>query len=202
MQTYPALIACVNCDTISERPALARGEQATCAGCGSVLLRTGLNVQELLALALAAAVLFLVANVYPVIGIGLNGEHHRTTLLGSALSLADSSAAPIAIVVALAIVVLPGLQIAVLCWLLSFAQAGKRAPQFNALMRAWEALHPWSMVEVGMLAILVSVVKLRGFLHVEIGIGIWAMAALVVLLIAVVHRDIRSLWAELEATGS
>jgi paraquat-inducible protein A len=198
MQTYPALIACVNCDTISERPALARGQQACCAACGAVLLRSGLNVRQLLALALAAAVVFVIANVYPVIGIGLYGEHHRTTLLGSALSLADSRAAPIAIVVVMAIVVLPALQIAVLCWLLLFARAGRRAPLFGVLMRAWEQLNPWSMIEVGMLAILVSVVKLRGLMHVEIGIGIWAMAALVVLLLAVIHRDIRSLWSEIE----
>src|ERR1700678_708596 len=148
MQTYPALIACVNCDTISERPALARGQQACCAACGAVLLRSGLNVRQLLALALAAAVVFVIANVYPVIGIGLYGEHHRTTLLGSALSLADSRAAPIAIVVVMAIVVLPALQIAVLCWLLLFARAGRRAPLFGVLMRAWEQLNPWSMVEV------------------------------------------------------
>jgi paraquat-inducible protein A len=202
MQIHPALIACINCDTISERPALVRGEQASCATCGSVLLRSGLSAQQLLALALAAALLFFITNLYPVIGISLNGEHHATTLLGSVLSLADSSPAPIAIVVALAIIVLPALQIALLCWLLLFAQAGRRAPLFNPLMRAWESMHPWSMVEVGFLAALVSVVKLKGFLHVEIGIGMWAMAALTVLLMAVVHRDIRSLWCELEGTGS
>ena len=202
MQIHPALIACINCDTISERPALARGEQASCAACGSVLLRSWLSVQQLLALALAAALLFLIANLYPVIGISLSGEHHATTLLGSVLSLADSSPAPIAIVVALALIVLPALQIALLCWLLLFAQAGRRAPLFNPLMRAWESMHPWSMVEVGFLAALVSVVKLKGFLHVEIGVGMWAMAALTILLMAVVHRDIRSLWSELEGTGS
>jgi paraquat-inducible protein A len=204
MEIYPALIACVNCDTISERPALARGEQASCASCGGVLLRSGLSIQQLLALALTSAVVFAIANLYPVIGISLNGEHHETTLLGSVLSLADSSPAPIAIVVALAIIVLPALQIALLCWLLIFAQAGKRAPLFNPLMRAWESMHPWSMVEVGLLAALVSVVKLKSSppLHVEIGVGMWAMAALAVLLTAVIHRDIRSLWSELAGDGS
>jgi paraquat-inducible protein A len=104
-----------------------------------------------------------------------------------------------AIVVALAIIVLPALQIAVLCWLLLYARAHKRAPHFNLLMRAWESLHPWSMVEVGLLATLVSVVKLKGLMSVEIGVGIWAMAALAVMLTAVLHRDVRSLWSELEA---
>jgi paraquat-inducible protein A len=202
MRTYPGLIACVNCDTISERPCLARGEQAACGCCGSVLLRTGLNTQHLLALSLAAAILYIIANVFPVIGITLNGAHHETTLLGSVLSMADSSPAPIAVVVALAIIVVPALQIASLCWLLLFAQAGRRAPLFNPLMHLWEHLYPWSMVEVALLAALVSVVKMKSMLHVHIGIGMWAMAGLVILLIGTVHRDIRSLWAEIEAAAS
>jgi paraquat-inducible protein A len=200
MRTYPGLIACVNCDTLSERPRLARGQQAACARCGSVLLRTELNVQQLLALALSAAILFIIANIYPVIGITLNGAHHETTLLGSVLSLANFSVAPLAIVVALSIIVVPALQIALLCWLLLYARAGKRAPLFNWLMNLWEHLYPWSMVEVALLAALVSMVKLRGMLHVHVGIGLWAMAGLVVVLIATVHRDIRSLWAEIGGT--
>jgi paraquat-inducible protein A len=202
MRTYPGLIACVNCDTISERPSLARGEQAACGCCGSVLLRTGLNAQQLLALSVAAAILYIIANVFPVIGITLNGAHHETTLLGSALSMADSSPAPIAVVVALAIIVVPALQIGSLCWLLLYAQAGRRAPLFNPLMHLWEHLYPWSMVEVGLLAALVSVVKMRGMLHVHIGIGMWAMAGLVILLIETVHRDVRSLWAEIGGGAS
>jgi paraquat-inducible protein A len=202
MRTYPGLIACINCDTISERPSLARGEQAACGRCGSVLLRTGLNVQHLLALSLAAAILYIISNLYPVIGITLNGAHHETTLLGSALSMADSSPAPMAVVVALAIIVVPALQIASLCWLLLYAQAGRRAPLFNPLMHLWEHLYPWSMIEVALLAALVSVVKMRGMLHVHIGIGMWAMAGLVVLCVGTVHRDVRSLWAEIGDTAS
>jgi len=193
MRTYPGLIACVNCDTLSERPTLARGEQAACGRCGSVLLRTGLNVQHLLALSLAAAILYIIANVFPVIGITLNGAHHETTLLGSVLSMADASAAPIAVVVALAIIVVPALL---------FAQAGRRAPLFNPLMHLWEHLYPWSMVEVALLAALVSVVKMKSILHVHIGIGMWAMAGLVVLLIGTVHRDVRSLWVEIAGAAS
>jgi paraquat-inducible protein A len=202
MRTYPGLIACVNCDTISERPNLARGEQAACARCGSVLLRPGLDAQQLLALSVAAAILYIVANIFPVIGLSLNGAHHETTLLGSVLSMADGSAAPVAVVVALAIIVVPALQIGSLCWLLVFAQAGRRAPLFNPLMHLWEHLYPWSMVEVALLAALVSVIKMKSMMHVHIGIGMWAMAGLVMLLIGTVHRDIRSLWVEIaDAAG-
>jgi uncharacterized paraquat-inducible protein A len=58
------------------------------------------------------------------------------------------------------------------------------------------------MVEVALLAALVSVVKMKSILHVHIGIGMWAMAGLVVLLIGTVHRDVRSLWVEIAGAAS
>lgn len=202
MKIHPALIACANCDTLSRSRPLARGERLICASCGAVLLRSGLGIQQLLALSLSAGIVFIIANVFPVLEINLNGRHIQTTLLGSVLSLADFSSAPIAIIVALALIVAPALQIALLCWLLLYARAGKRAPYFNSLLRVWTRLHPWSMVEVGLLAALVAVVKLQGLLHVQVGIGIWAIAALAVLLTVLTHRNVRALWAELEQVRS
>ena len=99
-----------------------------------------------------------------------------------------------AVIVALAIIVVPALQIAMLAWLLWFARDGRKAPQFNRIMQAWERLHPWSMVEVGLLAALVAIFKLNSLVHVSGGIGIWAVAALAILLTALTHRDCRSLW--------
>ncbi|MGA9028404.1 MAG: paraquat-inducible protein A [Steroidobacteraceae bacterium] len=197
MQIHPTLIACMNCDTLSQRPSLMGAEQATCANCGAMLLRAGPGLQHLLALSLAAAVLYIIANVFPVIGINVNGRASDTTLWGSVLSLADHATAPIAIVVALALIVVPALRIGLMCWILLHAQAGRRAPLFNFLMRIWAGLHPWSMVEVGVLAALVSIVKLSGLVHVQAGVGIWAMAALAVLLTVLAHWDTRSLWPEL-----
>ena len=75
-------------------------------------------MQHLLALSLSAAVLYIIANVFPVIGINMNGRASDTTLWGSVLSLADHATAPIAIVVALALIVVPALRIGLMCWIL------------------------------------------------------------------------------------
>jgi paraquat-inducible protein A len=162
-----------------------------------VLLQAAPSVQHLLALSLSAAVCFVVANIFPVLGITLGGRTIKTTLWSSVLSLGDHATAPIAIMVALALVVVPALQIALLCWILPFAQAGHRAPLFNTLMRLWAILEPWSMVEVGLLGVLVTVVRLHGVLQIQIGAGLWAMAALALLLTAITHWDSRSLWTSL-----
>ncbi len=197
MHIYPTLTACTNCDTLSTRLRLESGQRARCANCGSLLLRAAPSVPHLLALTLSAVVCFILANVFPVLGITLGGRTIEATLWDSAASLADHATAPIAIVVALALVVVPAMQIAVLCWILCFAQVGRRAPLINPLMRLWSILEPWSMVEVGVLGALVTVVRLHGLLHIEVGVGLWAMAALAVLLTALTHWDSRSLWARL-----
>jgi len=201
MRVYPDLIACPDCDTVNARPRLVRGEQAACGACGAVLLRAGKSVQELAALSITAAVLYLVANVTPMIGIDLSGRHCETTLWGSVLSFTNHVTAPMAVVVAMAIVVLPALQIGILCWLSLFALAGRRAPLFKDLLRAWESMRPWSMVEVAMLGILVSFVKLKGLFQVEVGIGIWAMAGLAIVLTVIFPRDVRSLWSQVATAG-
>jgi paraquat-inducible protein A len=201
MRVHPELIACVSCDTVNRRPTLRPGEVAVCAACGGTLLRGHKSVQQLAALGLTAAVLCLLANATPMIGIDLSGRHSDTTLWGSVLAFTNHVTAPMAVVVAMAIVVLPALQIAILCWLSLFAIAGRRAPLFKDLMRAWQSLHPWCMVEVAMLGILVSLVKLKSLFHVDVGVGIWAMAGLAIVLTVVFPRDVQTLWSELEPSS-
>ena len=89
-----------------------------------MLQRAGLNVDQLLAVTIAAAIVFVIANLFPVLRITLDGVDRETTLFGSVLSLSNSGSAPMAVIVALAIIVVPALQIAMLAWLLWFARDG------------------------------------------------------------------------------
>ncbi len=143
---------------------------------------------------MAAAILFAIANLCPVIRISMRGLHNEATLWQSAAALAHGPAAPVAVPAALAIIVVPFLQIVLLAWILAHARAGRRAPGFARAMRALVALRPWNMVEVGVLGILVAVIKLAGFVQVAPGAGIWATAGLMLLLTVIANRDIHSLW--------
>ncbi|PLY99976.1 paraquat-inducible membrane protein A [Burkholderia sp. WAC0059] len=195
MQTFPHLAVCEHCDSVYRRRTLARHEVAHCERCAAVLYRASrLDVDRWLALTVSAAIVFAIANACPVILINLQGLHSEATLSQSALALAHGAAAPIAIPAGLAIVVAPLLQIALLAWILAFARAGRRAPGFARAMRWLAVLRPWSMVEVGMLGILVAVIKLSSFVQVIPGVGIWATAALMVLITLIASRDIHWLW--------
>jgi len=191
------LIICEYCDAVYERAPVHRHQRALCTRCGGVLYRySSLSIQQRLALSVTGAVLLVFANLYPVMTIGMQGLSNSATLWDSVLILSSGSITFIALVMALAIIFAPVLQIALLCWVLSFALAGRRAPGFAMCMRCLEGLRPWSMLEVCLLGALVAVIKLAGLLDVIPGIGLIALAALSVLIIYIAGRDIRDLWEQ------
>jgi paraquat-inducible protein A len=199
MKTFPHLIVCEHCDTTYARPALAPGEAARCNVCRMTLCRADrLTIDQWLALTLAAGVVDVIANVCPVIRISLQGLHNQVTLWQAAFALAQGIVAPIAVPTVLAVIVVPFVQILLLIWVLAFARTGRQAPWFAPSMRLLVALRPWGMIEVALLGILVSVIKLSSFLQVTPSAGIWATAALMVLLALIASRDLDGLWALIE----
>ncbi|HQQ71045.1 MAG TPA: paraquat-inducible protein A [Alicycliphilus sp.] len=195
LKTFTNLVACEHCDTTYARTPLAPGEVARCGQCGAVLYRSSpLDIDRWLALTVAAAITFVIANVYPVVKISLQGLRSQATLWESAAALAHGPAAPIAVPTALAIIVVPFMQISLLLWVLGHAHFGRRAPGFRLAMRMLVGLRPWSMVEVALLGILVAVIKLSSMLEVAPGPGIWATTILMILITLVANRDVHWLW--------
>lgn len=199
MLQHPDWIICEHCDSVYHRRPLARGEAARCVRCDAVIERSRrLNVEQLFALTLAAGILFILANVFPIMHISLQGLSNEATLWESVEALAQGRITLIALVAGLAIIFAPLFQILLLGWVLGYAYVGEMAPGFRACMRALEHLRPWSMLEVCLLGILVAIIKLAGMLNVSPGVGLWAMAMLTVLIILIAGRDIRYLWDDLE----
>jgi paraquat-inducible protein A len=200
MKTYPNYIVCEHCDSVYRRRSGRVGEVARCATCGALLYRGGrTDVDSWLALALAAAIAFAIANLAPVMRLSLQSLHNDATLWEAAQALDYGAAGPIAVPLALSIIVVPALQIALLAWTLAFARVRRRAPGFALALRLLVALRPWSMVEVGLLGILVAAIKLSSWMKVIPGVGLGAMAASMVLLTLITQRDLRTLWEATEA---
>jgi paraquat-inducible protein A len=192
------LIICEHCDALYQAQSLNRGESAYCVRCRAVLDRgPRMSIEQLLALSIAAGIMFVFANVFPVISISLQGLHNEVTLWGSVHALAQGRITLIALVAGLAIILAPALQIALLFWVLVHAHRNEVAPGFKSCMRALEHLRPWSMLEVCLLGILVAIIKLSGMLDVHPGVGLWAMAMLMVLIVLIAGKDIRRLWDDL-----
>jgi len=83
-------------------------------------------------------VLLIFANAYPVMTISMRGISNSATLWDAVMILSNGSITFIALVLALAIIFAPMLQIAVLCWVPGFAMQGRRAPGLRAACRRWK----------------------------------------------------------------
>jgi paraquat-inducible protein A len=192
----PRLVACPHCDLIQHLPDLAAGASARCPRCDRELWRhRPESLDRTLALSLGAAVLYVVANTVPMLGLSAVGHQASTTVLGGAQQLWNDGRELVAVLVLFTAVVAPALQIAFMLAIV----VGARREQPRAWIRTLLRHHPttctWSMIEVMMLGVLVALIKIADYAHVVPGLALFALGALVFLLAAMQSGfDPREVW--------
>lgn len=193
------LIACPNCDTLHQRAALPHGETARCVRCHSVLYRSpDLRLTRVLALVIASLIVFAIANAFPIVEIEVQGIYTQTTLIGAAWALYNEGMWLVALLVFATTVLFPLSQLLALLHLIGPLSRGRRPLGAFEVMRALEFARPWGMIEVFMLGVLVSLVKLSAMASVLPGVALWAFGALTVLLALVLSYDLRNLWTVID----
>ncbi|WP_434642614.1 paraquat-inducible protein A [Klebsiella sp. I138] len=137
----------------------------------------------------------VIAALFPVISVGFHGMVNNATLWSVPWALTVDGGNPVmAIGTVFLLLVAPFLQTVLTAWLLSFAHFARPAPGFIFTMRALKWLHPWSMVEVGMLGFLIAGIKLSSLLDVAVGPGGWALALSCTLTVFINSHDLYPLW--------
>ena len=197
MQT--TLIACPECDLLQRAPLLARETLATCRRCHKVLYRPAdENLDRPLAYTLAAAVLFVIANAFPIVGLELQGQSSAATLFGTVRALYEGGMTMLALLVFFTTILVPAVQLSAMTYLLVPLRLGHVPLRLPLALRLLQAVRPWGMVEVFILGVLVSLVKLAGMARVEPGIALWSFGALLLMIAAAVASfDARVIWARL-----
>lgn len=186
---------CEHCDAVHARRALRRGEIAQCTRCGGELYRNRpSDLQWMLALTLASGIVFVIANCYPIVTMELKGVPSHTTLWGAIRATWDTGVGPISVLAALTVFFFPLAQILLFAYVLG-ALLRRRVPAgFIDAMHALRLMRPWSMVEVFVLGILVSVVKIAGMASIQLEVGIFAFGVLTLMLTAINAFDLHALW--------
>lgn len=190
MTTAATLIACHDCDLLQREATPPPGGVASCPRCGAIHYRnTVKNRERSLALAITAAILFIIANLYPIAGIELQGNRHTSTLLGAVQTLWHNGSALVAMLVFMTTFLVPALELALLIWLLATTRPAAWG------LRLVLAMQPWRMIEVFMLGLLVSIVKLSHLATIEPGVALWSFALLMPLFAALSSSfNARDLW--------
>lgn len=190
-----SLVICEYCDAVYARLPLQRGEVARCQQCGSELYRNSrADVDVMLALTLTSAIVFVIANSYPIVELNVQGLSSQATLWDTILFTLDSNVGAIAILAASSAFFFPLIQILLFAYVLIPLRAGRRPHALIGAMHALREMQPWSMVEVFMLGAVVSVVKLTAVATVIPQIGLWGFAALTLLLTILSSFDLHELW--------
>jgi paraquat-inducible protein A len=193
-------IACPDCDLLQQIPPLPPGGKAICTRCGCLLAKQPLGPKDLpLALTIAAAITFVVANAVPLMDLSVMGRFASTTIIGGAYEMWKQDEAITGVLVAFCAVIAPG---GYLVFMLSLLLGARRTPPPHWLgeMLRWAShFEVWSMLEVMMLGILVSLVKIAELASVAAGIGMYAVGTLMLLFPAIaVTFDARDLWSRIE----
>jgi paraquat-inducible protein A len=192
-----ALLACPHCDLLQRDVAVPENALARCMRCRAVLYRPyDENLDRPLAFTLAAAILFAVANIFPIVGLELRGQETTATLTGTAWALFEENMPLLGAIVFFTTVVVPAVQLMAMAYVLLPLRLGY-APHYMPLaLRALQAVRPWGMVEVFLLGLLVSLAKLAGMATVVPGAGLWSFGLLLLAIAAAVASfDARAAWS-------
>jgi len=195
-----SLIACPQCDLLQRLPDLAAGASARCPRCDHELWHPREDpLNRTMALALAAAVLYVVANSVPMLGLTIVGREASTTVLGGCQQLWQDGEELVALLVLLAVVIAPGLQIA---FMLAITAGARRevAPRWvGFLLRHHSQTRTWSMIEVMLVGVLVALIKIAELATVIPGLALFVLGALVFILTWMQTTfDRRQVWERVE----
>lgn len=194
----PDVLCCPTCGLTLEVERPARGQRADCPRCGSTVSEGPHgSLQLTAALAVAALILYIPANIYPILRMHFYGAYSENTVWDGVVSLAQSRQYFVALIVFLASIAVPILKLTGLLYLVISARfgVGRRLRGRTRLYRFIDVVGPWAMLDVFLLAILVALVKLGQIATILPGPGLVAFTAVVVLtLFASASFDPRTIW--------
>lgn len=192
------LVACPACGLSHQLPPIPAGSVAKCRRCRTALERRSRNsLHRTAAFALAALILYVPANLLPILKIDLYGATTVNTVWGGVQSLWQDGDFSVAAIVFIASILVPLLKmfgLLLLC-LMSWTHS-RRYPIFRTrVFQLIEMVGRWAMLDVFVLAVLVSLVKLHRLASIEPGAGALAFAGVVVAsILASASYDPQLIW--------
>jgi paraquat-inducible protein A len=181
---------------------LAPADQHHCPRCGSALhLRKTDSLQRTLALLVTACILYIPANLYPIMHTDTLGTTEPSTIMGGVVLLIKLGSVPVAAVIFIFSVMVPSAKLMSMFYLVWSVERGKKlSPRQRSVMyRITEFVGKWSMVDIFVVAILVALVHLGGMLVIRPGIAALAFAGVVIVtMVAAESFDSRLMWDALE----
>ena len=194
-----ALWSCHDCSLLVGAPV---GQHGSCPRCHATLHRRKPNsLARTWALLLEAVIIYVPANVLPVMTVTSLGRAQADTIMSGVVYLYVHGQWPLAVLIFFASVFVPLVKILTLSFLA--ASVGRRSTwrpvDRTRMYRLTEVVGRWSMVDIYVVTILVALVKLGNLATIEAGAGaVFFGAVVVITIIAAEGFDPRLIWDAME----
>ncbi len=196
------IIACETCGLVQRLDELRPGMAAECCRCGSTITKHKINsLRRTAAFSLAALILYVPANLYPILRMDYYGAYSENTVWDGCVKLFEQDQWLVAVIVFCASILIPLFKLLGLFFLVSTAKVDSPRLQLERtwIYRIIKVAGPWAMLDVFLLAVLVALVKLEKIATVLPGPGLVAFTAVVVLtILASASFDPKLIWGRTE----
>ena len=194
------IVVCHDCDLAQQRRPLSEGEKAVCPRCGSLLYRRQKDViQRTLALSLASLVLFILANSFPFMEFKIAGRVQTGYLATGVVNLQADGYGLLAGMVFFTGELAPLLIISCLLLLSAPLAVGMRPRWLTPVCKFVARMKAWSMMEVYLLGVIVSAIKLADMADIVFGPSSFAFGALIIASTAALSKfDPAVVWEAVE----
>ncbi len=173
-----------------------------CSRCGTRLhSRKPNSLSRTWALTLTAYILYIPANLLPIMTVTMSGKGEPDTIFSGVKELVTGGMWPLALLIFFASITVPVLKLLTLTYLLLSVhfKSSWRPKERTTLYRITETVGRWSMIDIFVIAILVALVKLGSLATIEAGAGGVAFGGVVVItMFAAMSFDPRLIWDALE----
>jgi paraquat-inducible protein A len=199
----PTVIACEGCGAQYALGELAPGLTASCRRCGGVVLKLPIDsLERSLALTVTGLVLLFIAATMPFMSMGIQGRVQEVDLITGALVLGEEGFWALALCVAVLMLLAPAIKLGGLFYVLGGLRLRHPPPSLPLVFRWLVHLRPWSMIEVYLLGVFVAYVKLIEMATVELGPAFYALALLMLVMVAIdLTLSSELVWQEMERRG-
>ena len=167
-----SLLRCEVCEAVN----IDKGEGTKCRRCDSVIYTKTYSTQKAWAYLITAMIAYIPANLYPMLVTKQFGHVEGSTIMGGVVLLWEHGSYPISVIIFIASILIPILKFLILIYLLisvKYAIGKDKKVDKHKLYYMTEAIGPWSMIDVFVVAILAALIHLA---NVEIVAGAAATA--------------------------
>ncbi len=194
------VILCPDCDLLLEKIPVENGCRLVCPRCSCVLLSPRENsIEKTLAMVLAGLFLYLPANFLPLLTFDAAGLKSSGSIWDSWLTLANTGYHFVGGMVLLTSIVVPLIKLLLLFTVTFTIFVGRASPVIARCYRVYHHLDEWGMLEVYMIGILVTIIKMLHLAHVQYDTGFFCFIGLMMAtLCSSAAMDEHLFWDEIE----